>query len=113
MTSTPGANGAAPMPDTDAQHADYERAGERQELASRLTRERAARLHLWLQGGPVAPTGDDWEWCLEWFPDLYALMKVRDEKGGIPPPSEYHMERARRFIAGDLDALTDGGGSGE
>jgi hypothetical protein len=90
------------------QNADYERAHERQELASRLTRERAARLHLWLQGGPVEPTGEDLEWARTWFPDLFALTKVRFANGSIPPSSEYHMERARRFIAGDLGALIDG-----
>ncbi len=92
--------------------ADYERAAERQVLASRQSRERIARLHLWLQGGPVEPTGADLEWVRDWFPDLFALTKVRFADGSIPPSSEYHMERARRFIAGDLDALTDGDVSG-
>lgn len=87
--------------------ADYALAHERQELGSRQTRERVARLHLYLQGGTVQSTDDDREWVRDWFPDLYALMAVRAEKGSIPPSSEYHLERARRFIAGDLDALTD------
>lgn len=88
--------------------ADYERAHDRQEMASQQSRERIARLHLYLQGGPVAPTADDLQWLLEWFPDLHALVKVRYATGSIPPSSEYHLERARRFIAGDLDALIDG-----
>jgi hypothetical protein len=37
---------------------------------------------------------------------------VRDETGSIPPSSEYHMERARKFIAGDLNALNDGSSAG-
>lgn len=87
-------------------HADYELAHERQELASRLAKERAARLHVWLQGGRTELTAEDLEWCRTWFPDLTALTKVRLANGHIPPSSEYHMERARRFIAGDLDALS-------
>ena len=91
--------------------ADYELAAQRQELAASRWRERAIRLHLWLQGGTVEPTGEDLEWCRTWFPDLFALTKVRFATGSIPPSSEYHMERARRFIAGDFDALTDGPGA--
>ena len=87
---------------------DLTSAHERQELGSRRTRERIARLHLWLQGGTIEPTGADFEWVRDWFPDLYALIKVREKQGGIPPSSEYHLERARRFIAGDLDALSGG-----
>lgn len=89
-------------------HTDYERAHERQELGSRQSRERIARLHLWLQGGPVEPPATDLEWVKDWFPNLHALTNVRYEKARIPPSSEYHLERARRFIAGDLDALADG-----
>lgn len=84
---------------------DLEQVHERQELASRQSRERIARLRLWLQGGPIPPTDEERQWVREWFSDLHGLVKMRDETGGIPPSSEYHMERARRFIAGDLDAF--------
>lgn len=87
--------------------AELERAHERQELASRRSRERVARLHLYLQGGPIPPTDEERRWVKEWFSDLHDLVQVREETGSIPPSSEYHMERARRFIAGDLDALLE------
>lgn len=84
---------------------DYARSAERQAVASRQSRERIARLHLWLQGGPIPPTPEDRQWIRDWFPDLNTLVELREATGGIPPSSEYHLERARRFIAGDLDAL--------
>lgn len=86
---------------------DFSQAGERQESAGTASRERVARIHLYLQGGPNAPTDEDRRWVKEWFADLDGLLKIRDETGRIPPSSEYHMERARRFIDGDLDALID------
>lgn len=91
-----------------AQNADYERASERQDLASLQSRERIARIHLWLQGGPHWPTAEERQWVRDWFPGLHGLVEERAETGGIHPSNEYHLDRARRFIAGDLDALTDG-----